>query len=257
MFSVVIPVYNHAKYLRQAVWSALRTTLVDEILLLDDGSRDGSDKIASAMAAAHSDRIRNLTPPAGGNRGAHQRLNELVEQARNEWVAVLNSDDVFVAGRFEHLVRDPGFAECDFAFGNVLFMDQRGVLIGARRGPADIWTQSRTSRDVLAMLAERRFTELLYERNYLITTSNMVFRKSLHAQLGGFRAYRYVHDWDFALRATKFGGAAYVPRFLTAYRIHAGNTIQENERKSLAETNLMLERTWAESEPESRSKPHR
>ncbi|HTW65959.1 MAG TPA: glycosyltransferase [Bryobacteraceae bacterium] len=242
MFSVVIPIYNHAKFQRQAIWSALRSSLVTEILLLDDGSKDESAKIAASMAAAHPDRIRDLTPPSGGNRGAHNRLNELVEQARNEWIAVLNSDDAFVSGRFESITRDPAFGDCDFSFGNVLFMDQRGALIGAKRGPADTWSESLTSAQVLGMLAERRFTELLYERNYVITTSNMVFRRSLHARIGGFRSYRYVHDWDFALRATSLGRAAYIPRFLTAYRIHAGNTIQENKRRSLAETLVMLER---------------
>jgi glycosyltransferase involved in cell wall biosynthesis len=251
MFSVVIPVYNHAAFLRQAVWSALRSPLADEILLLDDGSRDGSEKIAATLAAAHPDRIRDLTAPSGGNRGAHNRLNELVDQARNEWVAVLNSDDAFVSGRFESIVRDPSFADCEFAFGNVLFMDRKGALIGARRGPADTWTESRTSGEVLRMLAERRFTELLYERNYVITTSNMVFRKGLHARVGGFRSYRYVHDWDFALRATELCRTAYIPRFLTAYRIHAGNTIQESEQRSLAETRVML-KTWNASGRDSR-----
>ena len=39
MFSVVIPIYNHAKFVRQAIWSALRCPLVKEILVVDDGSQ--------------------------------------------------------------------------------------------------------------------------------------------------------------------------------------------------------------------------
>ncbi|MGA2214369.1 MAG: glycosyltransferase family 2 protein, partial [Bryobacteraceae bacterium] len=104
MFSVVIPIYNHAKFVRQAIWSALRSPLVKEILVVDDGSKDGSHEIAAGLAAAHS-RVRDLTPPSGGNRGAPERLNELVERAQCEWIAVLNSDDVFVSGRFEAIVR--------------------------------------------------------------------------------------------------------------------------------------------------------
>ena len=97
------------------------------------------------------------------------------------------------------------------------------------------------------MIAERRFVELLSEQNYLITTSNMVFRKTLHARLGGFRPYRYVHDWDFALRAMLAGRAAYIQRFLTAYRIHRRNTILESERKGNIETRDMLDRFQAEA----------
>jgi glycosyltransferase involved in cell wall biosynthesis len=246
MFSVVIPIYNHAKFVRQAIWSALRCPLVKEILVLDDGSKDASPKIAASMAAAHSGRVRDLTPRSGGNRGAHHRLNELVERAQCEWVAVLNSDDVLVSGRFEAILRDPEFSDCDFAFGNVLFMDERGALAGAKRGPLDSWVLSRPSLDLLRMVAERRFSEVLSEENYLITTSNMVFRKSLHARIGGFRPYRYVHDWDFALRAMLVGRAAYIRRFLTAYRIHPRNTILENERKAVVETRLMLDSFKAE-----------
>ena len=240
MFSVVIPAYNHAQFVRQAIWSALRCPLASEILVVDDGSKDGSEKILASMAAAHPGRMRDVTPRAGGNRGAHQRLNELVEMAQNDWIAVLNSDDAFVNGRFESIVQDSGFSECDFAFGNLLFMNGRGALTGAKRGPLDTWKPFRPSIDLLKRMADRRFAELMSEQNYIVTTSNMIFRKSLHARIGGFRNYRYVHDWDFALRAMQLGRAAYIPRFLTAYRIHSRNTIAESEQRAIAETRAML-----------------
>jgi hypothetical protein len=97
------------------------------------------------------------------------------------------------------------------------------------------------------MLAQRRFLELLSEQNHLVTTSNMVFRKSLHTRLGGFRPYRYVHDWDFALRAMLLGRSAYIRRFLTGYRLHGHNTILESERKGNIETRAMLDRFQAEA----------
>jgi glycosyltransferase involved in cell wall biosynthesis len=246
MFSVVIPIYNHAKYVKQAIWSALRSPLVQEVLLLDDGSNDGSARIAASMAAEHPVRVRNMTPVPAGNRGAHHRLNELIDLAECEWIAILNSDDAFVSGRFEAIVRHPEFSACDFAFGNVLFMDERGKLMGAQRGPFDSPTPFRPSRELLRMVAERSFLPLLYEQNYLITSSNMIFRKSLHTQIGGFRPYRYVHDWDFALRALVRGRAAYVQHFLTAYRIHPNNTILDNELTSSNEIRSMLDRFESE-----------
>ena len=119
-------------------------------------------------------------------------------------------------------------------------MDERGRLTGAQRGPFDSWTPFRPSFELLRMVAERRFGQLLCERNYLVTTSNMIFRKSLHAHVGGFRPYRYVHDWDFALRAMVRGRTAYIQRFLTAYRIHPRNTLLESERRASAEIRAML-----------------
>jgi glycosyltransferase involved in cell wall biosynthesis len=240
MFTVVIPVYNHARFVRQAIWSALRSPLVQEILAVDDGSSDDSAQIVARMAADHSPRIRNVTAASGGNRGAHNRLNELIDRAQSEWVAVLNSDDAFVSGRFESIVRDPEFANSDFIFGNLLFMDERGALIGAKRGPFDTWKPFRPSSELIKLISDRRFGDLMHRQNYVVTTSNMVFRKSLHARLGGFGAFRYVHDWDFALRAMDAGRPAYIQRFLTAYRIHPGNTIQESEPRAMIETRSML-----------------
>jgi hypothetical protein len=56
-----------------------------------------------------------------------------VEAAKCDWVAVLNSDDVFVDSRFEAVIAHPSFQECDFVFGNLLFINADGRLIGAKR----------------------------------------------------------------------------------------------------------------------------
>ena len=117
-----------------AVCSGPRSPLVSEVLLLDDGSLDDSAAVASRLAAKFGTRVRDLTPKGGGNRGAHQRLNELVDAARCEWIAVLNSDDVFVCGRFEKIAADPGFPRADLIFGDLLFINEGGRLIGAKLG---------------------------------------------------------------------------------------------------------------------------
>lgn len=235
MFSVAIPIYNHAPFLAAAVRSALRSTLVDEVLLLDDGSTDGSGKIAAGLAEAHRGRVRNVGSPGAANRGAAQCLNELVGLARQPWVAVLNSDDLFVPGRLETVAENPAFAASDFVFGNVLLVDERGALLGARLGPFAFGLCSHAPDG-------GKLLDLLRAENYLVTTSNMIFRKELHARLGGFSDFRYVHDWDFALRAMACGRPLYIPRFLTAYRLHAQNTIRENPAKLDAERTAMLER---------------
>jgi glycosyltransferase involved in cell wall biosynthesis len=52
MFSVLIPVFNHERYVRQAVLSAARSPLVSEVLLLDDGSADGSYEIVRQLSGS-------------------------------------------------------------------------------------------------------------------------------------------------------------------------------------------------------------
>ena len=236
MFSVVIPIYNHAAFLGAAVRSALRSRLVDEVLLLDDGSTDGSVEIARRLAVTHADRVRDVTPRIGHNRGAAARLNELVELAKQSWIAVLNSDDLFVPGRFETVLESPGFQSSDFVFGNLVLINQRGALVGAKCGPFDFGLFHREGPD------RKKLLDVLGIENYVLTTSNMIFRKALHNRLGGFAAFRYVHDWDFALRAIATERVLYVPSFLTAYRIHSRNTILESSAKVDLEIVTMLDR---------------
>src|ERR1051326_5404108 len=205
MFSVIVPIYNHARFLAEAVYSAVGSDLVSEVLLLDDGSRDESAAVAARLAGIGTGRVKNLTPPQRGNRGAHNRLNELVSAAKCEWIAVLNSDDIFVRGRFEAIAGHLQFDNADFVFGHLLFIDQRGALIGGKRGPADPGVPFPAEFEVPRMIREGKLLDLLAHQNYLGTTSNMVFRRSLHSRIGGFASYRYVHDWDFALRAMVMG----------------------------------------------------
>jgi len=195
-----------------------------------------------------------LTPANGGNRGAHNRLNELIGLAQSEWIAVLNSDDLFVSGRFEAIRADAGFLDCDFFFGNLLFMNERGTLTGAKRGPLDPGVHFPPDFHVSRMVSDGRLLDLLAHQNYLGTTSNMVFRKELHGRVGGFAAYRYVHDWDFGLRAITLGRPRYIRRFLTAYRWHSRNTISEDPGGTERESKNLFRR-FAEDFPDVVKRP--
>ena len=229
MFSVVIPVFNHEAYVVEAAYSALRSAQVSEVLLVDDGSADASARLISQLAAQHPDRVRNLTPIADGNRGAHYRLNQLVDEARQDWIAVLNSDDAFVSGRFELLARWLQGSDASFAFGHLVITDKHGTPVGTKRGiaqpeypfPRGFREAERARRGELA--------ELLANQNFIATTSNLVFKKSLAQKIGGFSDFRYVHDWDFALRASLQAEGLYVPHFLSLYRDHDGNTIKASQ----------------------------
>jgi len=84
-------------YLRDAVASVLAQTWPHwELLLVDDGSTDGSGAIARALAAEHAGRIRYLTHPGGGNRGMSASRNLGVAHARGRYVAFLDADDVWL-----------------------------------------------------------------------------------------------------------------------------------------------------------------
>ncbi len=245
MFSVVIPVYNHESYLVECVLSAVRSPLVTEVLLLDDGSRDGSSHLAAQLAGGALAKVRDVTPAGRDNRGAHATLNELVRQASCEWVAVLNSDDVFTPSRFDLIRRQMRHRNFDLCFGNVLVIDAEGRQLGGKRAMYDpqlpFPTAFPAAFDVPRMVSSADWLPLLAHQNFLATTSNMVFRKALFQKIGGFADLRYVHDWDFGLRAALEGTVAYIPHALTGYRVHASNTIKEDSLKVDTEVRAMFE----------------
>lgn len=234
MVSALIPVFNHARFLRDAVLSVLRCAAVDEVLLVDDGSGDGSADLIASLAATHP-RVQDLSEHSPGNRGAHARLNQLVEAARNEWVAVLNSDDLFAPGRFDALTRAMLRGTVDFFFGDLFIIDAQGTVVGQKRAyfNPEYDFPSRPSP-----ISDWR--PLLFNQNFVATTSNMIFTKTLHEKVGGFSVRRYCHDWEFALRASLLGRCLYVPHYLTCYRIHGANTIPADRQPSAREVSEMF-----------------
>ena len=245
VFSVCIPSYNHRDYLTGCTLSALRSPWVTEVLLVDDGSQDRSPELLQLLRRL-SPKIRILDTPSGENRGAHARINQLIEAATNEWVAVLNSDDLFVAGRFEAILRMAQRGTADLFFGDLLLIDGQGAPLGTRNAIRHNEVPWPSDWDMQAMVRAQDWVPILCLQNIMATTTNMVFTKTLHAALGGFRDYRYCHDWDFALRAALTARVHYAPAMLSQYRLHQGNTIKEAADRVSREVRRMLTQAAAD-----------
>lgn len=91
LISVVMPCYNAAAYVREAVLSVMLQSYVSlELIIVDDGSTDGSTEITEQLAAAHPGRIRIIYQ----NRvGPYAARNQGLAQARGNFVAFLDADD--------------------------------------------------------------------------------------------------------------------------------------------------------------------
>lgn len=103
--SVVMPFLNLERFIEESIESVLAQTFADwELLLIDDGSTDGSTRMALDYARAHPDRIRYLAHEGRQNLGASASRNLGIRHARGEYIALLDADDVWLPHKLEQQV---------------------------------------------------------------------------------------------------------------------------------------------------------
>jgi glycosyltransferase involved in cell wall biosynthesis len=103
--SVVLIGYNDARFLQAAIDSVLAQRFTDwELILVDDGSTDDSPAIARQACAQHPQQIRYLEHAGHANRGAAASRNLGIEHASGEFIAFLDSDDVWLPDKLSDQV---------------------------------------------------------------------------------------------------------------------------------------------------------
>jgi len=237
--SVVMPAYNHERYVQAALDSVLTQTHRNlEIIVVDDGSRDATP----ALLDQYAERCRShsLTVVHQVNAGAHEAINHGLALARGEIIALMNSDDLYTPTRLERLLREMDRHGQRLAFSNTRFIDDEGREIPA----TDPYPkQLRRAIEEATQLPEILYV-LVYS-NIAMSTGNLVFRRELLEQTGGFCAMRVCHDWDFILAASQATGLAFVDEPLYEYRLHGGNTFSGSRTLAAFELEQMLSRFFS------------
>ncbi|MCK4977085.1 MAG: glycosyltransferase [Anaerolineales bacterium] len=222
--SVVIPSYNHAAYIGEAVESVLGQTVHDlELIIIDDGSTDHSLEVLSKYS---DPRMRVISQT---NRGAHAAINRGLGEASGDYLAILNSDDTYHPQRLENAISAlRANPEAGFAGSYIQIIDNEGKPLGVKHGYQDCPPWLLESPE-LSFRAGTDLGAALLTENYWSTTSNFIFSRDTYQTVGEFRPLRYTHDWDYALRVSNITSPILLTEPLVQYRIHASNTIRENQ----------------------------
>jgi len=233
--SIVMPVYNHARFLDRTLASfAAQTRLPAELVAVDDGSSDdGAERIARFAASAPFP----VTLARQRNRGAHVAINRGIALARAGTIALANSDDVYRPRRLERLAGALDDATA-LAFSGVDFLDDDDAPAEGRHVDDLRESFARVDRD-------ESLLEALVRANLAMSSGNLVFRRALLDRIGGFAAMEVCHDWDWVLAATRHTRVARIVEPLYGYRMHGANTYAARALAGIAEAEVLLGRFLA------------
>jgi len=214
--SVIIPCYNHAHYLPDAVNSVLAQTFTDwEALIVDDGSTDNTCEVAAQFT---DPRIRYIYQE---NRGLSAARNTGIRAAKGEFIALLDADDVweptFLEVMITALQAEPtaSAAYCGFRY-----MNAAGKLL---------------KQSVLKAVPSEQFhDELLYQGSWLNPCS-VIVRAFAYREIGPFdETLHACEDSDMWLRLSEKHRFIGVPQVLVRYRRAGNNMSDDVERMSRA-----------------------
>jgi len=246
--AVVIPSFDHARFVGAALDSALtQTRPPDRIVVVDDGSRDGSPALIERYAP------RGVELLVQENAGAHAALNRAVARAAEdcEFVAILNSDDVYEPTRLErclaHLAARP---DVGVVCSELTVIDAAGAPL-PEDAPRRRWFDVAWS---LGAAGDLSLAEWLGMVNFPATSSNVVARaRDLLAR--PFRPYRYAHDYAFLLETALRGRLAVLDEPLLRYRVHDANTIVMDPAPLVRELLRLQADLWRSVAPDLESDP--
>jgi glycosyltransferase involved in cell wall biosynthesis len=199
--AVIIPCFNQATFLSEAIESALQQTVApDEIIVVDDGSTDESADVARAHPG-----VRYLRQE---NRGAAAARNAGLRTASSDFVIFLDADDRLLPSAVETGAADlETHPECVMTVGryDYIKMDDRD-----RGFPAN-----RTTRDPFAAMLQQ---------NFVVVPAAAMFRRAAVEEIGGFdESILECEDYDLYLRIMRDSAISMHDAVVAQYRRHDAN----------------------------------
>lgn len=207
LVTVLIPLYNRAQYIEETLTSVLNQDYpYIQLIVIDDGSTDGGDKIVERYA--DEGKLTLLRHPGNVNKGQSSALNLGLARASGEFIAVLDSDDLYVPGKIakqvEFLNKNP---EIGLVYGNGKAIDENGNII------YDINYNNRIEKSDP--------NEILLDCYFLLPQNSLV-RARIYEKVGSFdENLRSGQDHDMLIRISEVTKIAHQHIDSFRYRRHS------------------------------------
>jgi glycosyltransferase involved in cell wall biosynthesis len=215
--TVIIPTRDRWALLAGTLSSALDEQDVDlEVIVVDDGSRD---ETPLRLAEYPDPRIRTFRHDP--NQGVAQARNRGIKEARGDWIAFLDDDDMWSPVKLRTQLDAVRREHAGFAYGSAVHVDEDGTIIGIEWAPEP---------NELA-------PALLTKRNAIPAgCSNVMVRTDAARRVGGFDENLFhLADWDMWVRLVGAARPVACPEVLVGYLKHSANMLTVRERDIFGE----------------------
>lgn len=225
LVSVVIPCYNHESFVQDSIQSVIDQTYQNiELIIIDDGSKDGSVDKIQEMIPTCQERFVRFEFRHRPNKGLSATLNEALEWCEGIYFSALASDDIVLKNKIDiqtkHMEENP---KTTAVFGSANYIDENNNI------------------KILAKLKQQEyFFDKIFLNECQFYAPTQLMRKSILDEVGGYDPDILVEDWYMWLKMAERGSVYCLSDTFANYRIHSNNTtknakfIYENNMKTLS-----------------------
>lgn len=222
LVSIIMPLYNGEQFLEAAVQSVLAQSYGNwELLIVDDGSKDGGFALAKKIAETDS-RIYVFQHEKGANRGVSATRNLAISKSKGEYLALLDCDDVWLDNKLEKqvpILRQ--YPEVGLVYSQAQVIDEEGTIIDEKHSEAERLNRKPVFGAGLAHKASNDL-KLLLAIYFRVPASSALMRKSFVNMLANFKEeLKYqVEDAFLFFRLLDKHSIYFIPETLIHYRVH-------------------------------------
>lgn len=237
LISVIMPTWNCLDYLPAAVDSVLMQNVSLELIIVDDGSTDGSDRWLGELQS-NDTRVVVLK---GSHKGVSAARNLALSHAKGEFVAFLDADDLWYPDKLQNQLRlhlsDPNVV---LSFTDYDHFSEQGIDLGRCFHFWPSFHRHLNPNLGLLRLSDRLKTSI-YEENVIGTSTVMVKTECLRLAQGFDESLHSASDWDLWLRLLAYGDFVAINTPYMGYLVRS-NSISRNTERRIASFEGILER---------------
>ena len=211
LISLVMPLYNHEKFVSRAIKSIIDQTYENwELFVIDDGSTDDSAKIVKSFKDS---RIKYSYQENQGVKNLAKTINKGLDWCSGEYITMMPSDDTWPKNRFK-IQMDRMQDDVIVSYGNMILIDEEDTIIG-KTSPKNHKSLENTPEG--SILQDLLIENFIGEPTVLIKTSYL-------KQIGGYIQPEgmLAEDYPTMLELAKFGRFQFIDEYLANYRFHGG-----------------------------------